>query len=868
MLKKLFAWVITIATLFTSIQYNQYEVKAVLLPTHIILNGSGIRPFMVRDTSTWEITDYETLQDAVDHASAGGSSIIQFGDGDDGEDPIVTMTNAVPLIAKNNAVFTGNLELGSFTNGIDGAFTISDGVRAVFEDLYFENTTAARNTSGTIYVQGSVSVKKGGTLVIQGNTEIIHTNSSNSSSAIYNSGNVKMESGLISVNGNGISNLTPDATVDQTAGIEITGGSIISSNGYPIYVNNSNVYTLISIKNAVIEQTDSLNGNPAIYSTETAIPTITIYESAQIYSKRLGNLPGVIVMAVPNRTNASVLSGNGTYGSIIYKNESDASQLTIHHTYHARTLLSGATRDKTSDSYLTGPITGLNGIKNATLKVDRIINCEGQTTYSEQFKNWSNTANTYQNAVTNPQKIDTILSSLPDGSNNIYPNFYCPAKSTSITFTAKNGATAIPLAEDTSSTTATAIKLTATVPNTTTTFDLSFLKDWNGTTVKDSKGSTKSSPINALPLNVGINTFTYTATSQDGTQTKTYTIEITREAAPIKPAAPGVSADDVNNVITGLDLDTMEYSLDGGKTWTQAASPDLSGNKLVEVRVKAEGINPASDSVPLTFTTNPIKPAAPGVSADDVNNVITGLDLDTMEYSLDGGKTWTQAASPDLSGNKLVEVRVKAEGINPASDSVPLTFTTNPEIKKIIVDEDNLGATLDGIENIGLTPEELANTLSIKLVLTPKLASQLTSEEKTLIDNFISQNIKGTPKALLLDVSLFKVMDGEEYAINSTLGKITISFVVPEAYRGEDFMFVRSHDGVIEKLDYVYDASTFTLIFQTDRFSTYGILAGSANAEPLPNTGVDGTTAGLLLLMGLILLGISKPTSNKNRHQS
>ena len=47
-----------------------------------------------------------------------------------------------------------------------------------------------------------------------------------------------------------------------------------------------------------------------------------------------------------------------------------------------------------------------------------------------------------------------------------------------------------------------------------------------------------------------------------------------------------------------------------------------------------------------------------------------------MEYAIGSG-SYTQAASPDLSGNKTVKVRIKAAGINPASADTTLTFTTN-----------------------------------------------------------------------------------------------------------------------------------------------------------------------------------------------
>jgi hypothetical protein len=89
-----------------------------------------------------------------------------------------------------------------------------------------------------------------------------------------------------------------------------------------------------------------------------------------------------------------------------------------------------------------------------------------------------------------------------------------------------------------------------------------------------------------------------------GAQTE-YTI-LFKEILPVTPPAPNVTADDTNNVIVGIDA-TMEYQIDGG-AWTAynaTTPPDLSGNKIVKVRVKAAGINPAGAEKTLTFTTNP-----------------------------------------------------------------------------------------------------------------------------------------------------------------------------------------------------------------------------------------------------------------------
>ncbi|NDL68417.1 polysaccharide deacetylase family protein [Anaerotalea alkaliphila] len=151
---------------------------------------------------------------------------------------------------------------------------------------------------------------------------------------------------------------------------------------------------------------------------------------------------------------------------------------------------------------------------------------------------------------------------------------------------------------------------------------------------------------------------------------------------PVQPPAPNVTADDVNNTVVGIDS-TMEFRLSTDSTYTLyngSNLPDLSGEKILLVRVAAEGVNPAGPDTTLNFTTNPVQPPAPNVTADDVNNTVVGIDS-TMEFRLSTDSTYTLyngSNLPDLTGEKILFVRVAAVGVNPASDDTPLSFTTNP----------------------------------------------------------------------------------------------------------------------------------------------------------------------------------------------
>lgn len=87
--------------------------------------------------------------------------------------------------------------------------------------------------------------------------------------------------------------------------------------------------------------------------------------------------------------------------------------------------------------------------------------------------------------------------------------------------------------------------------------------------------------------------------------------------------------------------------------------PNLAGNHTVLVRVAAvAGVSNASAPTTLLFSYANA-PAMPVVSADDANNLISGLDT-TMEFNVDGTGfvKFNGLNAPNLAGNHFVQVRV------------------------------------------------------------------------------------------------------------------------------------------------------------------------------------------------------------------
>lgn len=149
------------------------------------------------------------------------------------------------------------------------------------------------------------------------------------------------------------------------------------------------------------------------------------------------------------------------------------------------------------------------------------------------------------------------------------------------------------------------------------------------------------------------------------------------------PKAPNVTADDINNVVVGIDA-TMEYAIDGASAYTTynaTTPPNLEGNHTIIIRT-AGVIGVSNTSLPtiLVFKTNPVTPVAPNVTIDDALNTVTGMDI-TMEYNLDseGYIPYDKVAFDTINFNGVhtLDVRAMAEGINPVGLVTSLKFTAN-----------------------------------------------------------------------------------------------------------------------------------------------------------------------------------------------
>lgn len=205
---------------------------------------------------------------------------------------------------------------------------------------------------------------------------------------------------------------------------------------------------------------------------------------------------------------------------------------------------------------------------------------------------------------------------------------------------------------------------------------------------------------------------------------KSATVVIPEYTAPYAdkkkgPAAPDsskftltapTSASGTDGKISGVDA-TMEYSTDGGTTWKSVTGTEitgLAGGVSVSIRVKETNDTYAGASVVVTVpeyknsgggngdskadtensgktdTSKKTGPAAPSSSkikytaptnTTGTDGKITGVDS-TMEYSTDGGKTWTSVAGTEITGLSAGEVwiRIKETSDTAAGEVLKITI--------------------------------------------------------------------------------------------------------------------------------------------------------------------------------------------------
>ncbi|WP_157653915.1 Ig-like domain-containing protein, partial [Burkholderia ubonensis] len=191
-------------------------------------------------------------------------------------------------------------------------------------------------------------------------------------------------------------------------------------------------------------------------------------------------------------------------------------------------------------------------------------------------------------------------------------------------------------------------------------------------------------------------------------------------------AAPGVAlavdsgssaSDHITNVgtlnLSGVETGaTVEYSTDGGHTWSASFSA-VEGVNDVQVR-QTDIAGNTSSATSFSFTLD-TSAAAPGVAlavdsgssaSDHITNIgtlnLSGVETGaTVEYSTDGGHTWSTSFSA-VEGVNDVQVRqIDVAGNTSSATSFSFTLDTSAAAPGVALTTDSGSSAVDHITNVG-----------------------------------------------------------------------------------------------------------------------------------------------------------------------
>ncbi|WP_232439226.1 beta strand repeat-containing protein, partial [Burkholderia ubonensis] len=191
-------------------------------------------------------------------------------------------------------------------------------------------------------------------------------------------------------------------------------------------------------------------------------------------------------------------------------------------------------------------------------------------------------------------------------------------------------------------------------------------------------------------------------------------------------AAPGVAlatdsgssaVDHITNVgtlnLSGVESGaTVEYSTDGGHTWSTSFNA-TEGLNDVQVR-QTDIAGNTSDPTSFSFTLD-TSAAAPGVAlttdsgssaVDHVTNVgtlnLSGVEAGaTVEYSTDGGHTWSTSFSAVEGLNDIQVRQIDIAGNTSSATSFSFTLDTSAAAPGVALTTDSGSSAVDHITNVG-----------------------------------------------------------------------------------------------------------------------------------------------------------------------
>ena len=280
--------------------------------------------------------------------------------------------------------------------------------------------------------------------------------------------------------------------------------------------------------------------------------------------------------------------------------------------------------------------------------------------------------------------------------------------------------------------------------------------------------------------------------------------------------------------------------------WYKVAGDDTHADKK-PVCIRATVAAAPQPSVPIVIIPGPVEAepeATPTPEATETPGPDAAEITATPEPTQTPDEPEITAApaqdDPEAADAVLYEDVVTEKGsIRDITGTKEATAESNPYEAKLVN-----GFELGSLLRISET--EAAEGVNVWLDMQD-IGDTLSDEEKAKL---IEAKHDGYTIGLFLDATLFmKIGDGEPEKVTETNGMLKISLIIPESLRGEgrSYEVIRLHDGVATVIEGIYDEETYTLTFETDRFSSYAVAyREKAAASDEPAGDGDGKEAEIL----------------------
>ena len=321
----------------------------------------------------------------------------------------------------------------------------------------------------------------------------------------------------------------------------------------------------------------------------------------------------------------------------------------------------------------------------------------------------------------------------------------------------------------------------------------------------------------------------------------------------------------------------MQYSLDGGVTWTTCSAETTDLGSVIasitesnDIQIKDLG-NGTTTTVSEVQTINISKAATPSAGKADCTTLanndgkLTGVTA-AMEYKLSTSSSWISGTGSDITGltNGTYNVRVKATGTVLASDNQNLTIaaysappsgggggggggggSATTTITKIDTGGTVTGTNVDNLvkEGKSLTVEgKLGETLVFDTEALKNIGGQTKDPVKVEIKDVSSDYINEHPGRLVVSLT---VTAGDQRITNFGNGTATISlpYDLKEGEKAEDVtVWYLAEDGTMTKVPCTYNPETKLATFQVNHFSLYVVGTADLSLWINPFSDVEETS--------------------------